>query len=99
MRRLLIAGLLVAVFMAVTNPGMDQFREHLVQGAATSEAATTLGRLVDRVARQVSSEVLLAGAKRTDLLVASLYRTEINGQEYVWLGVFKQFIQVAGPAR
>jgi hypothetical protein len=96
MRRLLIAGLLVAVLLAVTNPGMEQFRDHVMQGAAASQAATSLGRLVDRFSRQVTAEVLLAEAKRTDYVVASIYRAEVGGKQYVWVGFLKQIIQVTG---
>jgi hypothetical protein len=103
--RTLVAVLLVAVLMAVTNPSMAEFhgfvQDQVVQAANRSsdgrglvQAASGLKGLTGFDGVKWYTDQLLASARRDDYIILSVYHFDVDGSPHTCLGVFKHFVPV-----
>jgi hypothetical protein len=79
----LIAVLAVA---ALTNPGMDAFRDHI-----RKEVRRDVGTFGEVLFGGITAEVYVGSTKRINLLVCSVYKTDISEEDELRLGAFGTF--------
>ncbi len=106
MTRMLSVVLLVAILMAVTNPEMADFEQHVqhevarqVREADRAEVLVWSERIQGLTgfdALKWYTEKLLSGAERRDYVVLSLYAAEIDGEQRFWVGAFGRFFALPG---
>ena len=88
-----MVGLLAAIFLAVTNPTMDDFHQYLqtAQKQQATEQQDPPSVAVGKFAAWVASEHGKQTATRKDYVVFSLYSARVEGKTYSWVGVLKRF--------
>ncbi|HEY3366081.1 MAG TPA: hypothetical protein VGK74_13575 [Symbiobacteriaceae bacterium] len=95
---LFIVALLAAIFLAITDPTMDDFHAHLTAELQhkTAESAKTdaASAAMSRLANWFATEYGMQQARRQDYVVFSLYSAEIDGQTQRWVGIVKQFVPI-----
>jgi hypothetical protein len=78
---LIFLGFVVAA--VATNPSEEHFRRHI-----RSEIRSETDAFTNLLLGGVTTEVLIAATKRTDLYVCSLYKTQIDNARETRLGAF-----------
>lgn len=102
----LIAVLLIGIFLASTNPSMDDFHQYMRSSIAADAGRSLPGRVFVSLSSALKGLVgidaigaytnqLLAGAHRSEYLALSVYTVDIAGQRYMWIGALKSFFLVA----
>lgn len=95
-------ALLLAGALALTNPGPSAFAAHYadrLNREVLSQAGLTgtLGELLGGVTQSALEGVLREEARRTDLLLLSIYRLPLAGEDLQAVGVLGRFITLQGP--
>jgi hypothetical protein len=88
----IIIVLLLALAMAITNPGKDDFITWAVEEFkenSNSELEALLGGVLGR-------PVLTVATTREDYFIFSIFTVEQTDEAAIFLGVFKQFIKLKG---
>ena len=105
MRTLLIL-VLIAVLLAAFNPNMDDFRQHVrthSERIVQQEAGdTALGQLLSGAAAALAGRYVDRVTERDNYLVLSIYTMDLDGpeesgNEWRFLGIAKQFIELERP--
>ncbi len=82
--RLVLLG--VAAIAALTNPGMDAFRDHI-----RKEVREDVGTFGEVLLGGITAEVYVGNTKRTNLLLCSVYDTEMGDEKKMRVGAFGTF--------
>ncbi len=81
---------IIIVMMIITNPGKDEFFDW-AQNRALKNSETVVGGAITNM---FMSPLLRTITVRQDYLLFSIYKLEVEGSHTVWIGVFKQFIEI-----
>jgi len=90
----IIGLLVVAVALALLNPGMDDFKSYLENRTANqagNQTGSALGKLVGKLA---GAAVDLGAFERKNYYVASVYSSGSGEKSDVYLGVAKFFLKI-----
>lgn len=90
----MIIGLLVAIFLTVTNPTMEDFHQHLqaeLKAGSSEEKPDLFSTAVGTVSTWVTTEYGKQTAARKDYLVFSLYTAKVGNTNRAWVGIAKRF--------
>lgn len=95
---LAVTVLLAAILLAVTNPGMDEFHDHLKRTMSErigqTGRADALSSTMNTFATWLASEYGMQTAQRHDYVLFSVFTARVDGQTRRWIGVGKQFVAV-----
>lgn len=90
----MMIGLLVAIFLSVTNPTMEDFHQHLQterKAGPSAEKPDLFSVAVGTVSTWVTTEYGKQTAARKDYLIFSLYTAKVGDNTRVWVGIGKRF--------
>lgn len=82
--------IILIIVLVVTNPSKDDFYDW-AQNQALDNSETVIGGAITNF---FLSPLLKSVTVRRDYVLLSTYSIDIDGNETIYLGVFKQFIQI-----
>lgn len=82
--------LILIVVLILTNPKKDDFYDW-AQNQALENSETIIGGAISNI---FVSPLLKSVTIRKDYVLFSIYQIDLEGSEMVYIGVFKQFIQI-----
>ena len=81
---------ILIVLMIITNPTKDDFLDW-AQNKTIKTSESVVGGTITNL---LMSPLLKTASVRQDYLLFSTYKLEIEGSNTMWIGVFKQFIEI-----
>jgi hypothetical protein len=82
--------IILIVVMIVTNPSKDDFYDW-ASNQALENSETVIGGAITNL---FVSPILKSVTVRKDYIVCSTYHVDLDDDEIVYLGIFKQFIEI-----
>lgn len=96
----LLAGVLVTLALVAANPSPQDFKGYLRERIPAEARREGMGGLVPAAGAlgllDLASSAAASAAVRSDYLLFSIYRLDVQGRHYAWLGVARRFIPL-GP--